>query len=90
MDDFDKHLEESLKDEEFKKLWNESEPEFQIAKLVYSLRSELGLTQKELAERTGINQSNISKLEKGNVNITIKTLNKLFNSMGKTLSIKAI
>ena len=38
----------------------------------------------------GMNQSNISKLEKGNDNITIKTLNKLFNSMEKTLSIKAI
>ena len=90
MDDFEKHLEESLKDDEFKNLWIESDAEFQIAKLVYSLRNELGLTQKELAEKTGINQSNISKLEKGSGNITLKTLDRIIKSLGKKLTISAV
>ena len=90
MDDFEKHLEESLKDDEFKNLWIESDAKFQIAKLVYSLRNELGLTQKELAEKTGINQSNISKLEKGSGNITLKTLDRIIKSLGKKLTISAV
>ena len=90
MDDFEKHLEESLKDDEFKNLWIESDAEFQIAKLVYSLRNELGLTQKELAEKTGINQRNISKLEKGSGNITLKTLDRIIKSLGKKLTISAV
>ena len=90
MDDFEKHLEESLKDDEFKNLWIESDAEFQIAKLVYSLRNELGLTQKELAEKTGINQSNISKLENGSGNVTLKTLDRIIKSLGKKLTISAV
>ena len=46
-----------------------------------------GLTQKELAERTGIAQGDISKLEKGNANPSLKTLKRLADGMGMTLKI---
>lgn len=90
MDDFEKHLQECLKDEDFKKEWEASETEFQIAKMMCMLRAKQGLTQKELAQKSGINQANISKLERGNSNVTLKTIDKLLRSMGQRLKIEAI
>ena len=49
-----------------------------------------GLTQKELAERTGIAQGDISKLENGNANPSIRTLQRLANGMGMTLKVEFI
>ena len=89
-DDFDLLLDECLQDQEFKKLWEESETEYKIEKMMCMLRASQGLTQKELAEKSGINQANISKLEKGNCNVTIKTIDKLLRSMGHKLRIEAV
>lgn len=65
MDDFDKYLGEQLNDPEFKKEWDSSEMEYQLMMMVLKARNEQNLTQSELAERTGIRQSNISRIEKG-------------------------
>ena len=50
-------------------------------------RKESGLTQKELASRTGIAQADISKLEHGNANPSLRTLQRLANGMGRKLKI---
>ena len=47
-------------------------------------------TQKELSERTGTNQADISKLENGNANPSIKTLQRLAAALGKTLKIEFV
>lgn len=65
MDDFDKYLGEQLNDPEFKKEWDSSEMEYQLMMMVLKARNEQNLTQSELAERTGIRQSNISRIERG-------------------------
>ena len=41
-------------------------------------------------ERTGINQADISKLENGNANPSIKTLQRLAAALGKTLKIEFV
>ena len=51
------------------------------------LRKEKGLTQKELAERTGINQADISKLENGTRNPSLKLLKRLADGMGMDLKL---
>ena len=48
------------------------------------------LTQKELAERTGINQADISKLENGTRNPSLKLLKRLATGMGMALKIEFI
>ena len=53
-------------------------------------RREEGLTQKELSERSGITQADISRLENGNANPSIRTLQRLANAMGKTLKIEFV
>ena len=53
-------------------------------------RNAEGLTQKELSERSGIAQGDISKLENGNANPSIRTLRRLAAAMGKTLKIEFV
>ena len=53
-------------------------------------RNAEGLTQKELSERSGIAQGDISKLENGNANPSIRTLQRLAAAMGKTLRIEFV
>ena len=47
-----------------------------------------GLTQKELSELTGIAQGDISKLEKGNANPSLRTLLRLAEGMGMHLKVE--
>ena len=47
-----------------------------------------GLTQKELSERTGIAQADISKLENGNANPSLRTLQRLAAGMGMQVKIE--
>ena len=47
-----------------------------------------GMTQKQLAEKTGISQSDISKFETGGGNPSIKTLQRLAAGMGMVLQVE--
>lgn len=87
-DDFEKYLEKQLEDENFRKEWEALEPEFTIMQAIIDARNSSGLTQKELSERSGIAQGDISKLENGNANPSLKTLQRLAAAMGKTLRIE--
>ena len=85
---FRDYLNEQLKDPAFKAEWDALEPEFAIIQAMIDARRESGLTQKELSERTGIAQSDISKLENGNANPSIRTLQRLAAGMGMKLKIE--
>lgn len=87
-DDFQKYLDEQLNDAEFRKEWESLEPEFTIMQAIINARNSAGLTQKELSVRSGISQGDISKLENGNANPSVKTLKRLAAAMGKTLKIE--
>ena len=80
-------LVEKLKDPEFRKEWNELEPEFQLIKAMLQGREEQNLSQRQLADRTGVTQSDISKIESGEANPTLETLKKLAKGLGMNLSI---
>ena len=87
-DDFERYLEEQLKDPEFRKKYEALEPEYTIMQAMIDARTSKGLTQKELSIRSGIAQGDISKLENGNANPSIRTLQRLAAAMGKTLRIE--
>jgi transcriptional regulator with XRE-family HTH domain len=53
------------------------EPEFEIAEMLLEYRAAEGITQEELAKRIKINRSDLSKLESGSANPTLKTLKKI-------------
>lgn len=81
-------LKELMSNKEFKKEYDALEPEFQIIKAMMKARNEKGITQKELSSITGITQADISKLENGTANPSIKTLQRLANALGKNLIIQ--
>ena len=64
------------------------EPEFQAILALYETRTDLGITQAQLAKMSGVRQSNISRIERGTCSPTIRTLSELAYAMGKKLEIK--
>ena len=88
MSDYKTHLLEQRKDPEFLAEWERQRPEREYIKAIIAARMEQNLTQKELAERTGIRQSNISRIENGNCSPTIATLQQIADGVGKRLYIE--
>lgn len=82
--------EEILADPEAKREYDALEPEFQLILAMLELRSEQNLSQQDLADRTGINRSDISKIEHGNANPSLKTIKRLANAMGKQVKISFV
>ena len=62
--------------------WDALEPEEQIVRAIIEGREENHLTQEQLADVTGIHQTNISKLESGTANPSLRTLKRLAAGMG--------
>lgn len=83
-------LNEQLQDPEFRKEWEDIQPEMDVIRAIMEARISQNLTQKELAERTGINQADISKLENGTRNPSLKLLKRLADGMGMTLKIEFV
>ncbi len=90
MSEFRELLNEQLKDTEFEKEWNEIQPEMDVIRAMVDMRIKQNLTQKELASRTGIDQADISKLENGTKNPSLKLLKKLAAGMGMQLKIEFV
>lgn len=90
MSEFQEFLEEQLQDDEFKKEWEDIQPEMDVIRAMVDARISQNLTQKELAERTGINQADISKLENGTRNPSLKLLKRLADGMGMTLKLELV
>ena len=90
MSEFKELLAEQMKDEEFRKEYEALEPELTIMQAMIDARNAEGMTQKELSERSGIAQGDISKMENGNANPSIKTLQRLAKAMGKSLRIEFV
>ena len=85
---FDEFLKEQLLDDDFKKEYEALQPERAIIQAMIEARQRTGLTQKELSERIGIAQGDISKLERGNANPSLRTLQRLAAGMGMILHVE--
>lgn len=88
MTKFNDFLAEQLEDPEIRAEYDALEPEFSIMQAMIDARKSSGLTQKQLAERTGITQADISKLENGNANPSLRTLQRLAAGMGMRVKIE--
>lgn len=90
MSEFQEFLNEQLQDDEFRKEWEDIQPEMDVIRAMVDARISQNLTQKELAERTGIDQADISKLENGTRNPSLKLLKRLADGMGMTLKLEFV
>ena len=79
-----------MKNPEVKKEYDSLEAEYAIIQSIIDARKIAGITQKELAERTGINQADISKLENGTRNPSVNLLKRLADGMGMALKIEFV
>ena len=76
-----------LQDPEFARAYEELQPELKIIRALVEARTSQNMTQKELSEKTGIAQTEISRLENGTRNPSIKLLQRLADGMGLSLVI---
>lgn len=83
-------LDEELKDPEFKRLYDESSIKWHVAMQIVEARQKANMTQGELARQIGDRQQNVSRIESGEQNITIGTLNKIAKAVGGQLVVEII
>jgi ribosome-binding protein aMBF1 (putative translation factor) len=65
------------------------EKAYDIAMQIVALREQAGLTQVELAERTGISQADISRIERGATSPTAKTLQRIAEALNAEVRLVA-
>ncbi|QUO20951.1 helix-turn-helix transcriptional regulator [Clostridiaceae bacterium Marseille-Q4143] len=84
------YKETQMKNPEFAKEYESIQPEMDVIRAIIEARTSQNITQKELAERTGINQADISKLENGTRNPSVNLLKRLADGMGMVLKIEFV
>lgn len=83
------YIAEQMKNPEFKKAWEDLEPEFQVLKAMIKAREKTGISQAELARRVGTKQSVISRLERGAFSkATLETIKKMADALDMRLEIR--
>lgn len=87
---FKDYLNQQLQDPEFRREYESLELEYAIKQAIIDARKASGMTQKQLAERTGISQGDISKLENGSANPSVKMLQRLAAGMGMQVRIEFV
>jgi DNA-binding XRE family transcriptional regulator len=87
---FRETLNEQLKDPEFKIEYDALSAEYQLINAILDARKAANITQKQLAEKTGIAQSDISKIENGNANPSLKTIERIASGMGMTVRVEFV
>lgn len=78
---------ELLKDPEFKRLYEESQPDFEITKAIIRARIERKMTQKDLAKRMHTTQSVISRVEQAGTSPSVSFLKRMAKALNASLQI---
>lgn len=87
---FNNFLKEQLSNPGIKAEYDALEPEFAMIQAMIDARKSTGITLKQLAEIAGIAQGDISKLENGSANPSLRTLQRLAAGMGMKLKLEFV
>ena len=90
---FDDYKKRALKDPGLRKALEEpdDDPFLEVAYRLIALRQELGLTQSQLADKIGISQQALARLESLNYKgHSLQSLNKIARACGKKLQINFV
>lgn len=79
-----------LSNPETRKAYEEMEPEYQLICAIIEARREKNISQQELADATGIDRADISKIENGNANPSLKTIKRVAEGLGKKVEIRFV
>jgi DNA-binding XRE family transcriptional regulator len=80
------HLKESLKNQTFRKYFQEEKELIHVSLQLHEAREKAGLSQKEIAEAAHITQQQVSKVENG-TNCNILTYLKVSHAIGLKLEV---
>lgn len=87
MSDLKRYIEKQMDDPKFRAEYEASETEYQLTRSLIAARMASNMTQKQLADKSGVRQSNISRIESGSCSPTVATLQALAEGLGKKLVI---
>lgn len=88
MSDFRNFLKENLEnDPEFKEIWENNAQKRELVKTIIALRIKEHLTQEDLAEKMGTQQSAISRLESGKYNPSVDFLFRIAKALNRKVEI---
>ena len=91
MSSYVKYRDEALKSNpELKAEYDALAPEYDIIQAMIDARKGLNITQKELSERTGITQADISRIENGTRNPSLNMMKRLAEGMGMVLKLEFV
>ena len=79
-----------LQDPEVIAEYNAMDPEYQFIRAMIECRNEKALSQQGLDDLTGIDRSDISRLENGNANPSLRTMKRIADGLGKKLEIRLV
>ena len=85
--DFQVYLKRQLKNPEFKKHYDEYGKQLEIAYQILKLRKKKHISQAQLAKKIGTKQGNIARMEAGQQNFSVDTLEKIAGALGSDLKI---
>lgn len=80
-------LKKRLKDPEFKKAWEKSELEYQLATQLIEARLAKNLSQRDLARKMKTSQAVVSRLESMNANPSLSLLKRITQALDVKLTI---
>lgn len=87
---FEKHLQEEMKNPEFRKAYHEAGVRLEIAYKINRLRKKQKVSQQELAKRIGTTQSAVARIENGDQNFTADMLDKIASAFSYKLKIEFV
>lgn len=83
-------LQRRLDNPQFRKAYDALESEFAIIQALIDVRKEKQLTQKELSSLTGVDQADISRIERGIANPTLRLLRKIADGLDMDLQLSFV
>lgn len=81
-------LSQKMKDDEFRHEYEKLQPQYEVIKALIEARKSINMTQHELSVKSGVAQSDISRIESGNGNPTLKMLERLADGMDMHLKLE--
>jgi len=85
----EEHLRDKLKNPVFREIYELDQQKLVIAKLIIGYRIRQNLTQEEFAEKIGVTQQHVSKIESGEFS-NMSTLEKMLAPIGLGLKFQAV
>lgn len=87
MQEWEEVKKELLQDPAVRREYEKSRPQYELTRELIKARLSKKLTQQQLANKVGVKQAYIARLESGDANPTVGNLNRVANVLGKRLKL---